>query len=119
MPRQVEGTVAAAARDHTAGQQGQANHGGKTALGRRARGRRQPREPGRGPDAQARPASIAWGSHQGAVVIQAPRDFTGKTGQQAAELAVQAGSRLYTDSASSARAVKGDVHEFVKHPQQD
>jgi transposase-like protein len=32
-----------------------------------------------------------------------------------ADLAVQAGSRLYTDSASSYRALKGYVHEFVNH----
>ena len=40
-----------------------------------------------------------------------------KTVQKAADLAVQAGSRLYTDSASSYRAVKGYVHEFVNHTQ--
>ena len=87
-------------------------------MGRRARGRRQKREPGRGHDDQDRPAIIAWVSRQGAVVIQATRECTGKTGQQAADWAVQAGSRLYTDSASRYRAVKGYVHEFVKHPQQ-
>ena len=35
------------------------------------------------------------------------------------DLAVRAGSRLYTDSASSYRAVKGYVHEFVKHTQKE
>ena len=38
-----------------------------------------------------------------------------KTVQKAANIAVQAGSRLYTDSVSSYRAVKGYVHEFVYH----
>src|ERR1043166_3967279 len=51
------------------------------------------------------------------VVIQATRDFTAKTVQKAADLAVQVGSRLYTDSASSYRALKGYVHEFVNHTQ--
>src|SRR5215813_10555586 len=31
----------------------------------------------------------------------------------------QAGSRLYTDSASSYRALKGYVHEFVNHTQKE
>src|SRR5438128_3310414 len=47
------------------------------------------------------------------------RDFTVKTVQKAADLAVQAGSRLSTDSASSYRAVKGYVHEFVNHTQKE
>ena len=51
-----------------------------------------------------RPAMIAWVSRQGSVVIQATRDFTVKTVQKAADLAVQTGTRLYTDSASSYRA---------------
>jgi transposase len=32
---------------------------------------------------------------------------------------LQAGSRLYTDSASSYRALKGYVHEFVNHTQKE
>jgi hypothetical protein len=32
---------------------------------------------------------------------------------------VHAGSRLYTDSASSYRAVKGYVHAFVNHTQKE
>jgi hypothetical protein len=39
--------------------------------------------------------------------------------QKAADLAVQTGSRLYTNSASSYRAVQGYVHEFVKHTQKE
>jgi hypothetical protein len=42
-----------------------------------------------------------------------------KTVQKAADLAVQAGSRLYTDSASSSRAVQGYLHEYVNHTQQE
>ena len=54
-----------------------------------------------------------------AVVIQATRDFTVKTVQKAADIAVHVGSRLYTDSASSYRAVKGYVHEYVNHTQKE
>ena len=119
MQRPLEGTVEADALDHTAGHKGQAKHGGKKHLGHRARGRRQKREPGRGHDDKARPAMIAWGSRQGAVVIQATTDFTVKTVQKAADLAVQAGSRLYTDSASSYRALKGYVHDYVNHTKKE
>ena len=99
--RQLEGTVEADDLYHTAGSKGQAPGGGKKALGRRARGRRKKREPGRGHYDKDRPAIMAWVSRQGAVVIQATRDCTVKTVQKAADLAVHAGSRLYTDSASS------------------
>jgi transposase-like protein len=119
MQRQLEGTVEADARYHTAGQKGQAKHGGKKHLGRQPRRRRKKREPGRGHYDKDRPAMIAWVSRRGAVVVQAVRDFTVKTVQQAADLAVHAGSRLYTDSASSYRAVQGYVHEFVNHTQQE
>jgi len=99
--------------------QGQAQGGGKKSLGRRARGRHKQREPGRGHDAKDRPAIIAWVSRQGAVVSQATRDFTVQTVQKAAEIAVRTGSRLYTDSASSYRAVQGYVHAFVNHTQKE
>ena len=42
-----------------------------------------------------------------------------QTVQKAADLAVQADSRLYTDSASSYRAVKGYVHAFVNHTRKE
>ena len=42
-----------------------------------------------------------------------------KTVQQAANFAVQVGSRLYTDSASSYRALQGYVHEFVNHTKKE
>jgi hypothetical protein len=69
-------------------------------LGRRPRRRRKKREPGRGHDDKDRPAMIVWVSRQGFVVVHA-------------------GSRLSTDSASSYRAVKGYVHEFVNHTQKE
>jgi transposase-like protein len=119
MGRQVEGTVEADDLYHTAGNKGQAQGGGTKVLGRRARGRRKKREPGRGHYDKDRPAIIAWISRQGAVVIQATKDFTVQTVQKAANLAVHAGSRLYTDSASSYRAVTGYVHEFVNHTKKE
>ena len=108
MQRQVEGTVEADELYHTAGNKGQAQHGGKKHLGRRPRGRRKKREPGRGHYDKDRP-----------VVLQATRDFTVKTVQQAANFAVQVGSRLYTDSASSYRALQGYVHAFVNHTKKE
>ena len=115
----MAGTVEADDLYHTAGQKGQAKHGGKKHLGRRARGRCKKREPGRGHDDKDRPAIIAWVSRQGTVVIQATKDITVKTVQKAADLAVQAGSRLYTDSASSYRELKGYMHDFVNHTQKE
>jgi transposase len=88
-------------------------------LGRRPRCRRKKREPGRGHDDKDRPALIAWVSRQGAVVVQAVRDFTVSTVQKAADLAVQTGSRLYTDSANSYRALKGYRHAFVNHTKKE
>jgi hypothetical protein len=111
--RQLEGTVEADELYHTAGNKGQAQHGGTKALGRRPRGRRKKREPGRGHYDKDRPAIIAWVSRRGPVVLHAVKDFTIKTVQKAADITVHAGSRLYTDSASSYRAVKGYMHEFV------
>ncbi len=62
---------------------------------------------------------IAWVSRQGPVVVQAVKDFTVKTVQQAVDLAVQTGSRLYTDSASSYQVLQGYRHDFVNHTQQE
>jgi transposase-like protein len=84
-----------------------------------ARRRRKKREPGRGHYDKDRPAIIVWVSRQGSVVVHAVRDFTISTVQTAADLAVHAGSRLYTDSASSYRALKGYVHEFVNHTRKE
>src|SRR5256884_5428254 len=119
MERQLAGTVEADDLYHTAGQKGQAKRGGTNHLGRRPRGRRKKRYAGRGQYDKDGPAIIAWVSRQGAVVIQATKDFTVKTVQKAADLAVQAGSRLYTDSASSYRAVKGYLHEYVNHTKKE
>jgi transposase len=66
-----------------------------------------------------RPAIIAWVSRRGPVVVQAVRDFTVTTVQKAADLVVHTGSRLYTDSASSYRALQGYVHAFVNHTQKE
>ncbi len=88
-------------------------------MGRRPRGRRKKREPGRGHYDKDRPAIIAWVSRQGAVVVQGVRDFTVKTVQKVADLAVQAGSRLYTDSASSYRALKGYLQAYVNHTKKE
>jgi len=117
--RQLDGTVEADDLYHTAGHKGQAQQGGKKALRRRARGRRKKREPGRGHYDKDRPAILAWVSRQGGVVIQATRDFTVKTVQKAADLAMQAGSTLYTDSASSYRLITGYAHDAVNHTKKE
>ena len=61
------------------------------------------------------PGSVA----RGLSCLQATRDFTVKTVQKAADLAVQRGSRLYTDSASSYRALTGYLHAYVNHTQKE
>lgn len=52
-------------------------------------------------------------------MIQATRDFTVKTVQKAADLAMQAGSKLYTDSASSYRLITGYAHDSVNHTKKE
>ena len=111
--RKLAGTVEADDLSHTAGHKGQARKGGTKSLGRTPRGRRKKREPGRGHSDKDRPAILAWVSRQGGVVIHATRDLTVKTVQKAADLAMQAGSRLYTDSASSDRLITGYAHDAV------
>ena len=88
-------------------------------MGRRARGRRKKREPGRGHYDKDRPAIIAWVSRQGGVVIHATRDFTVKTVQKAADLAMQAGRKLYTESASSYRLITGYAHDAVNQTKKE
>src|SRR4029077_2879233 len=119
MERQLEGTVEADDLYHTAGHKGQAKQGGTKSLGRKPRGRRKKREPGRGHYDKDRPASIAWVSRQGGVVVQATRDFTVKTVQKAADRTMHAGSRLYTDSASRYRLLTGDAHDSVNHTKKE
>jgi transposase len=117
--RKLDGTVEADDLYHTAGHKGQAETGGTKSLGRKPRGRRKKREPGRGHYDKDRPAIIAWVSRQGGVVIQATRDFTVKTVQKAADMAMQAGSKLYTDSASSYRLITGYAHDSVNHTKKE
>src|SRR5215813_10537463 len=62
---------------------------------------------------------IAWVSRQGPIVVQAIKDFTVKTVQKAADLAVHVGSRLYTDSASSYQGLRGYMHAFVNHTKKE
>ena len=52
-------------------------------------------------------------------MIHATRDFTVKTVQKAADLAMQAGSKLYTDSASSYRLIMGYEHDSVNHTKKE
>jgi hypothetical protein len=117
--RRLEGTVEADDLYHTAGHKGQAKTGGKKSLGRMPRSRRKKREPGRGHYNKNRPAIITWVSRRGGVVIQATRDFTVKTVQKAADLAMQAGRRLYTDSASSYGLITGYEHDSVNHTKKE
>ena len=119
MNRRLEGTVEADDLYHTAGHKGQAKTGGQKSLGRPPRSRRKKREPGRGHYDKDRPAIIAWVSRQGGVVIQATRNFTVKTVQKAADLAMQVGSKLYTDSASSYRLITGYEHDSVNHTKKE
>ncbi len=100
---------------------------GKSRWAAAPRGRRKKREPGRGHYDKDRPAIIAWVSRQGGVVIQATRDFTVKTVQKAADLAVKrAVGSIRTRPAAIGRSratcttyvnhtkkeyARGDVHE--------
>jgi hypothetical protein len=68
------------------------------------------------------PYAMDLGEHGGDTTppsLQATTDCTVQTVQKAADLAVQAGSRLYTDSASGYREVKGYVHAFVNHTKKE
>jgi hypothetical protein len=42
-----------------------------------------------------------------------------QTVQKTADVAVQAGSRLYTDSASSYQALKGYIHDYINHTRKE
>ena len=52
-------------------------------------------------------------------MIHATRDLTVKTAQKAADLAIQAGSKLSTDSASSYRLITGYEHDSVNHTKKE
>ncbi|HEY7493805.1 MAG TPA: hypothetical protein VIH59_22195 [Candidatus Tectomicrobia bacterium] len=56
---------------------------------------------------------------QAKLVLNQQRTSRNGTVAKHASNAVQAGSRLYTDSAGSYRAVQGYVHEFVNHTQKE
>ena len=58
-------------------------------------------------------------SRPGELVRHATSDCTVQTVQKAAALAGQAGSRLYTDSASSSQALTGYVQAFVNPTQKE
>ena len=80
----------------------------------------------RGTHAHARPRSptesptlFCWPMREASALRKTRNQFTVKTVQKAADLAVQAGSRLYTDSASSYQALKGYRHAFVNHTQKE
>ena len=117
--RQLEGTVEADDLYHTAGQKGPSQAGREESVGTPTTWAPQETRARSGHYDKDRPAIIAWVSRQGAVVLQATRDFTVKTVQKAADLAVQTGSRLYTDSASSYRALTGYLHEYVNHTKKE
>jgi hypothetical protein len=111
--RHLEGTVEADDLSYTAGSKGQAQRGGKNSLGRQPRGRRKQREPGRGHYDKDRPAMIAWVSRQGVAVLQTTRDCTVKAVQSRPTLRYKqavVSLPISTDSASSYRALKGEVH---------
>ena len=98
---------------------GKRKQGGKKSLGRRHVGAARNASPVGAITTKTGPPSSPGSVAREAVVIHATRDFTVKTVQKAADLAVQTGSRLYTDSASSYRALKGYVHDFVNHTQKE
>src|SRR5437870_13841933 len=79
---------------HTAGHKGQAKTGGTKALGRKPRGRRKKREPGRGHYDKDRPAIIAWVSRRGGVVVQAAGGLTVRSVEEAAGVGSVVGSEF-------------------------
>lgn len=113
--RQLSGTVEADEIYHTAGNKGQAKRGGTKQLNRPPRSRGKKQGPGRGHYDKDAPCIIAWVSRAGYTILQVVKDFTGKTVRKAANLAVKAGSRVYTDSAKSYQTLVGYTHEFVNH----
>jgi len=117
MQRPRDGPVAAEALSPTAGHTGPAPQGGKKSLGRRARGRRKKRAPGRGPSAKDRRAIRAGGRRQGGGGRQATSACTVQTVPKAADLARQRGRRRCPDSARSARALPGYLPAEGTHTQ--
>src|SRR6266851_1374644 len=74
------------------------------------------------PDTRDRPRRAGrnrWAASHGVAARNASPDFTVKTVQKAADLAMQAGSKLYTDSASSYRLITGYEHDAVNHTKKE
>jgi transposase-like protein len=117
--RQLEGIVEADEIYQTSGNKGQSKTGGTKEMNHqpRKRGKKQP--PGRGHYQKDSPAIIAWVSRAGYTVLTVVKDFTTKTVQKAAEIAVKTGSTIYTDSAKSYQALVGYKHDSVNHSQKE
>jgi transposase-like protein len=117
--RQLDGVVEADEIYQTAGNKGQSKTGGSKKLNHtpRSRGKKQPH--GRGHYEKDSPAIIAWVSRSGHRLFHVVKDFTSRTVQKSAEIAVKAGSRIYTDSAKSYQALVGYTHEYVNHSQKE
>jgi transposase-like protein len=117
--RQLKGIVEADEIYQTSGSKGQSPTGGSKELDHqpRKRGKKQP--PGRGHFQKDSPAIIAWVSRSGQTVYTVVKDFTIETIQKAAEIAVKAGSTIYTDSAKSYNALTGYIHDSVNHTKKE
>jgi transposase-like protein len=117
--RQLEGIVEADEIYQTSGNKGQSKAGGSKELNHKPRKRGKKQPPGRGHFQKDSPAIIAWVSRTGYTVLSVVKDFTIKTVQKAAEIAVKVGSTLYTDSAKSYQALVGYKHDSVNHSQKE
>jgi len=117
--RQLDGTVEADEIYQTAGNKGQSKAGGSKELNHEPRKRGKKQTPGRGHYNKDSPAIIAWVSRKGYTVFSVVKDFTTETVQKAANIAVKAGSVIYTDSAKSYKALVGYIHDSVNHSQHE
>ena len=93
--------------------------GGKKALGRRARGRRKKREPGRGHYDKDRPAIIAWVSRQGACRHPSDQRFHGEDGAESGRHRGARGQSALHGLGQQLSGAKGYMHEFVNHTQKE
>jgi len=117
--RQLEGTVEADEIYQTSGNKGQSKKGGHKEMSHQPRKRGKKQSPGRGHFQKDSPAIIAWVSRAGYTVLAVVKDFSIKTVQKAAEIAVKTGSTIYTDSAKSYQALTGYVHDSVNHSEKE
>lgn len=117
--RQLEGTVEVDEIYQTSGNKGQSPKGGHKEMSHQPRKRGKKQSPGRGHFQKDSPAIIAWVSRAGYTVLTVVKDFSIKTVQKAAEIAVKTGSTIYTDSAKSYQALTGYVHDSVNHSQKE